>query len=140
MVNPLIQQHAETQRGAFHPGVRVELRDTSGKCMNVGVSSGEITKNILLPTLNQDAVMIGRERGQQIVRKRQLSPQLNGSNICSCAQRSPRASSSTRIENVLYRRGARVRDVECSDEPRVREVRRVRPRVLISFCTFATIR
>ncbi|KYN00039.1 hypothetical protein ALC62_09277 [Cyphomyrmex costatus] len=39
-----------------------ELKDVSGKCINVDSGFGEITRNILLPALNQDAVMIGENK------------------------------------------------------------------------------
>lgn len=39
-----------------------ELMTTSGKCMDIGCGSGNITKNILLPALAPDATMIGKKR------------------------------------------------------------------------------
>lgn len=38
-----------------------ELMTTSGKCMDIGCGSGNITKNILLPALAPDATMIGTD-------------------------------------------------------------------------------
>ncbi|XP_024878653.1 juvenile hormone acid O-methyltransferase-like isoform X1 [Temnothorax curvispinosus] len=44
-----------------------ELKDTSGRCLNVGSGTGEITRKVLLPVLNRDAVMIGTDVSESMV-------------------------------------------------------------------------
>jgi len=37
------------------------LAQMSGKCMDIGCGPGDITKDILLPALNSNAVIIGKK-------------------------------------------------------------------------------
>jgi len=38
-----------------------DLIKMSGKCMDIGCGPGDITKNILLPSLDPNAIMIGKQ-------------------------------------------------------------------------------
>ncbi|KMQ86808.1 trans-aconitate 2-methyltransferase [Lasius niger] len=44
-----------------------DLKNISGKCMDVGCGPGDITKNILLPVLNSKATMIGTDIMENVV-------------------------------------------------------------------------
>lgn len=37
-----------------------ELKNISGKCMDIGCGPGDITKELLLPILNPNATLIGK--------------------------------------------------------------------------------
>ncbi|XP_072747973.1 juvenile hormone acid O-methyltransferase-like [Anoplolepis gracilipes] len=44
-----------------------DLIHMSGKCMDIGCGPGDITKNILLPALNPNAVMIGTDISENMI-------------------------------------------------------------------------
>ncbi|XP_072747975.1 juvenile hormone acid O-methyltransferase-like [Anoplolepis gracilipes] len=44
-----------------------DLIQMSGKCMDIGCGPGDITKNILLPALNPNAVMIGTDISENMI-------------------------------------------------------------------------
>ncbi|KYQ55992.1 hypothetical protein ALC60_05108 [Trachymyrmex zeteki] len=54
------------------------FEDISGKCMNVGSNSGEVTRNMLLPALNQDAMMIGTDASENMVEYANMTHGIDG--------------------------------------------------------------
>lgn len=64
MVNPVVYAESNSSQkcnvSALMDEFADELETMSGKCMDIGCGPGDITKNIVLPTLHPNAVIIGK--------------------------------------------------------------------------------
>ena len=60
-------RYTEIPYGAFLLNLKLsQLNHISGKCMNIGSSCGEVTKNVLLPILHQAAMIIDKKERTRI--------------------------------------------------------------------------